>query len=137
MVDAHIASPHENPVFTDREGYDVEESKRFGLVQEIKINHPDYILFADESGCQTNQKQDGNVGNRKYIVQHDTTHQVICITADHRFTILTFTPGSGEAVCCMLIFKHKEKEFPMTWKTGIDITVKKPICNKKEKLFWS
>ncbi len=50
----------------------MEESERFGLIQEIKIDHPDYILFADESGCQTNQKQDGNVGNRKYIVEHGT-----------------------------------------------------------------
>jgi hypothetical protein len=93
MVDAHIAPPHENPVFMDREGYDMEESDRFGLAHEIKINHPDYILFADESGCQTNQKQDGNFGNRKYIVKHGTTPQVICSTADHQFTILSFTSG--------------------------------------------
>ena len=55
MIDAHIASPHVNPVYTDREGIEVEESERFGLIQEIKIDHPNYILFADESGCQTNQ----------------------------------------------------------------------------------
>jgi hypothetical protein len=131
MVQANIASPRENPVYLDREGYEVGESERFGLIQEMKIDHPDYILFADESGCQTNQKQDGNVGNRKYIVQHGTVPQVVCSTADHRFTILPFTSGSGEAVCCVIIFQHKEEEVPMTWKTGIDITVENPIRNEK------
>ena len=69
MIDALIASPREKPVYTDREGYEVKESEKFGLVQEIKIDHHDFMLLADESGCQTNQKQDGNVGNRKYIVE--------------------------------------------------------------------
>jgi hypothetical protein len=131
MFDAHIASPREKPVYKDHEGYEVEESERFGLVQEINIDHPDYILFEDESGCQTNQKQDGNVGNRKYIVKCNTTPQVICNTADQRFTILPFTSGSIEAVCCVLIFQHKEEEVPMTWKTGIDITLTNPVCNDK------
>jgi hypothetical protein len=134
MIDAHIASPCVNPVYTDREGIEVEESDRLGLIQEMKIDHPDYILFADESGCQTNQKQDGNLGNRKYIVEHGTIPQVICSTADHRFTILPFPSGSGEAICCVIIFKHKEEEVPMTGKTGIDITVENPIRNEKEKL---
>ena len=31
MIDAHITSPHENPVYTDHEGNEVEEHKRFGL----------------------------------------------------------------------------------------------------------
>ncbi len=104
MVDAQIASPRENPVYMDRTGNEVEGSERFGLAQELKIDYPDYILFADESGCQTNQKQDGNVGNRKYIVEQDTTPQVICSTTDHRFTILPFTSGSSEVVCCVHIF---------------------------------
>ena len=131
MLTANIASPREHPVYTDREGNEVQESERFGLAQSISIDHPDYILFADESGCQTNQKQDGKVANRKYIVEHGTVPQVICNTSDHRFTILPFTSGSGEAVCCVLIFQHKEDEIPMTWKTGIDITVENPLRNEK------
>ncbi len=38
----------------DHEEKEVEESERFGFVQEIKNDHPYYTLFADESGCQTN-----------------------------------------------------------------------------------
>ena len=84
MIEAHIASPHAHPVYMDREGNEVDESERFGYPQEMAIDHPDYILFADESGCQTNQKQDGNFGNIKYIAEQGTTPQVICSTANHR-----------------------------------------------------
>ena len=37
MIHAQIASPRENSVYMDCEGNEVEESERFGLVQEIKI----------------------------------------------------------------------------------------------------
>ena len=121
-------------MYTDCNGYEVEESDRFGMKQDIQINHPDYILFTDESRCRTNQKQDGNVGNRKYIVEKGTTPQIICSTTDHWFTILPFTSGSGEAVCCALIFQHKGEEVPMIWKSVIDITVENPVCNEKEEL---
>jgi hypothetical protein len=83
MIEAHIVSPPAHPVYMDHAGNEVEESERFGFLQEMAIDHPDYILFADESGCQTNQKQDGYVGNRKYIVEQGTAPQVICSTADH------------------------------------------------------
>ena len=69
------------------------------------------------------------MGLRKYIVKQGTTPQVICSTADHMFTILPFTSDLGEAVCCVIIFQHKEREVPMAWKTGINILVKNPICN--------
>ena len=98
------------------------------------IHHPDYILFADKSGCQTNQKQNRNVGNRKYIMEQSTRPQIFCSTLDHRFTILPFTSDSGKAVCCMLIFQHKEDKVPMTWKTEIDITVENSIRNEQEEM---
>ena len=49
MIDAHIASSCANPVYMDHGGNEVEESERFGYVQDIKIDHPDHIHFADES----------------------------------------------------------------------------------------
>ena len=55
--------------------------------------------------------------------------------ADHRFTILSFTSGLGEAICCVVIFQHKEEEVPMTWKTGINITVENPIWNEKGEIY--
>ena len=123
MVDAGVAVKLDTPIYTDRKGNEVEESKRFGLKQDIKITHPNYILFADESGCNTSQKKDGHVGGRKLIVQHGTVPQVMSSDKDTKFTLLPFTSASGEAVCCVVIFQHKSGKVPMEWKTGLDVTV--------------
>ena len=53
LVDAGIAVYREKPVFTDREGNNVNESDRFGLIQDILITHPHYLIFADKSGFNT------------------------------------------------------------------------------------
>ena len=104
MVEAHIASKRQEPVYTDRSGNEVEKSHRFGQKQDIKIDHPDYLIFADESGCQTNQEQDGSVGKTTHIVARGDVSQIMCSINDHQFTILPFTSASGHAVCCVLIF---------------------------------
>jgi hypothetical protein len=88
-------------------------------------------------GVKQLRNPDRSVGNIKYIVKQGTTPQVVCSTADQRFTILPFTSGSVEAVCCVIIFQHKEEEVPMTWKTGINTTVENPICNERQEIVWS
>ena len=93
-------------------------------------------FFVDERGCQT-KKQGGNADIGKCIVEDSSTPQVICRTEKHRFTILPFTSSPGNAVCCVLIFQHKEEEaaeVPTMRKTGIKISVENPIHNEKEKL---
>ena len=134
MVDARIASVREIPVFTDREGNEVEESEAFGFKQDIKIDHPDYLLFGDESGCSTNQKKDGHIAGTKFIVPTGTVPQILCSTNDHKFTILPFTSASGKAVCCVVIFKSETEEVPILWKTGMDITAENPAKNSKGKI---
>ena len=53
MIDAGIAERLAAPIYTDRVGNEVEESQRFGLKQDTKITRPEYLLFADETGCST------------------------------------------------------------------------------------
>jgi len=72
LVDAGVAIILDVPVFTDWHGNEVTEDEHFGVAQEIKITHPDYIIFADERGCNTSQKKDGQVDGRKLIVEKDT-----------------------------------------------------------------
>jgi len=48
LVKACVAINLDYPVFTDRDGKEVEEDERFGLKQDIKITHPHYIMFAAE-----------------------------------------------------------------------------------------
>ncbi len=56
MVDARIAVTLQNPIFTDINGKPKDdETKRFGLKQNIEITKPKWILFADESGFNTSQ----------------------------------------------------------------------------------
>ncbi|KAL3773882.1 hypothetical protein ACHAWO_007202 [Cyclotella atomus] len=69
MVDAGVAVYLEVKIFTDREGNVVDEEFAYGFAQDIKITHPDYILFADEVGCNTSQKDDGNVGGKKMLCE--------------------------------------------------------------------
>ena len=62
MVDACVAVPLQNPIFTDINGIPEDyKTKRFGLKQNIKITKPEWILFADKKRFNTSQKKDGNV----------------------------------------------------------------------------
>ena len=97
LVEGGVAINLDNPVFTYRSGKEVEEDERFGLKQDIKITHPHYIMFADETGCNTSQKKDGHVGGTKLIVEKGTVPQVMSSDTDHKFTLLPFTSASGEA----------------------------------------
>jgi hypothetical protein len=87
MVNANIASPRDNPVYLDREGNEVEESERFGLVQEFRIDHPDYILFAHERGCQTNQSRMEMLGTENSLLNmgQDLKRSVALLTTGLRF----------------------------------------------------
>jgi len=53
LVDAGVAINLDVPVFTDWHENEVTEDEYFGLVQEIKITHPRYIIFVDGTGCST------------------------------------------------------------------------------------
>jgi hypothetical protein len=61
-------------VYQDREGNIVSEDdpKRFGRATTHVLTHPERVLFVDEVGSNTSQKQDGNIGGRKLDVARGT-----------------------------------------------------------------
>jgi hypothetical protein len=122
MVDAGVAEKLERPIFTDRDGNEVSEDDptRHGLKSEYRTTHPEFIFFADETGCNTSQKKDGNYGGRKFICKKGTKPQQQASTADHPFTVLPFTSATGEAVCCVVIFQSNTDAVPLQWTSGID-----------------
>ncbi len=123
MVDDCAAVTLQNPIFTDiNEKPKDDETKRFGLKQNIKITKPEWILFANESGFNTSQKKDGHVGGQKFVIERGATPQIMASTTDHKFTLLPFTSASGEAVCCCIVFQGKG-DVPATWRTVVDLTV--------------
>jgi hypothetical protein len=123
FVDANVARALDTPVFMDRLGNIVEEEKKFGEAIDIEITHPDYILFGDETGCNTSQKKDGHEAGTKYVVARGQTPRTQSSTTDHRFTLLPITSASGEPVICVVIFQGKSKEIPANWVSGIDSRV--------------
>ena len=46
----------------------VTKERAFGEKVEYRVTHPEYILFADEVGNNTCQKDDGHMGGQKYLV---------------------------------------------------------------------
>ena len=58
MVDAGISEPLDRPIFTDIHGIEVGEADAFGKEQDTMIKNAHYLLFADETGCNTSQKKD-------------------------------------------------------------------------------
>jgi hypothetical protein len=131
MVEAGIAEKLAQPVFMDANGdvVDKDDPNRLGLECDIKITHPDYLLFADETGCNTSQRKDGHYGGRKYVTERGTTPKTIAANTDKHFTVLGFTAANGDPVLCVIIFASEKELISGNWATGIDPTVS-PILDE-------
>jgi hypothetical protein len=93
-------------MWRNAEGEIVEsEADAFGLNSKYELIHPDMLIFVDELGCTTNQKQDGD--NEKYLCPKSGWPQQQVATKDLHFTILGFTAADGSPVMCTIIFAAK------------------------------
>jgi hypothetical protein len=45
-----------------------EIQREAGLPSKYKLTRPEFILFVDKTGCNTNQLNDGKVGNELFIL---------------------------------------------------------------------
>jgi hypothetical protein len=68
-----------------------------------KLTRPEKVLFVDEVGENTSQKQDGHIGGWKLVVVHGTRSQERNCYNDAYVTVLGFTATSGEPVMCVAI----------------------------------
>jgi hypothetical protein len=63
MVKAGVAEKLPEAVWFDREGNIVlNEEEAFGMKLQYALKHPDYCVYVDEMGSNTNQKADGHLG---------------------------------------------------------------------------
>ena len=70
-----------------------------------ELIHPDYVLFVDEVGNNTNMRDDGQIGGTKYLgVVKGQSAKLTSSCADARWTLLGFTNGNGEPILCAIIF---------------------------------
>ncbi len=68
----------------------------------------------------------------KFITKKGTVPQQMASTKDHWFTLLPFTSATGDAVCCVVIFKSDKIEPDFEVKMGIDVRKKNSRNNKGE-----
>ena len=115
MVEAGIAEELEEEIQHER-----------GLPTKYALTKPEFLLFVDETGCNTNQLNDGKVGGELFIMPKNIGDGAAPAgaTTDLHFTVLPFISGTGEPVLCAIIFKSEQQisEIPVNWKTGIDLT---------------
>jgi hypothetical protein len=125
MVTAGIAEKTDKPVMYDKDGKITEdESKMVGRPTNFIMKHPEYLLFVDETGCNTNQKEDKYVGGEQFILPKlESAGGVIGAATDIHFTVLCFTSATGDPVMCAVILKSDKNvaDLPISWKLGIDI----------------
>ena len=74
------------------------------------------LIFVDELGCNTNQKQDGD--NEKYLCPKSGRPQQRAATKDSHFTVLGFTAADGNPLMCAIIFAAKSLR--EEWVMGFD-----------------
>jgi len=101
-----------------------DKDNAVGEKVEYKITHPDHILFVDEVGNNTCQKDDGHKGGQKFLVERSSQPRTACSTSDAHWTTLGFTSGNGKPVLCAIIFAAET--LSVEDRLGIDIFAK---CN--------
>jgi len=117
LCTAGLACEHDEPVWRNSEGEVVDsEEKAFGLKSKYELIHPDMLIFVDELGCNTNQKQDGD--NEKYLCPKSGRPQQRAATKDSHFTVLGFTAADGNPLMCAIIFAAKSLR--EEWVMGFD-----------------
>jgi hypothetical protein len=82
------------------------------------LDKPEYLVFVDEVGNNTNQEKDGNIGGEKFLCISKERAQQRASTKDAHFSVLGFTCGNGQPIMCAIIFAAKQID-PL-WVQGID-----------------
>lgn len=135
MVEAKVAIKLEEEIMLDADGKEVfTKEEMVGRPTKYILTHPDQVLFVDETGCDTNQKSDKNVGGRLYVLPtNETDGGKVGATSEIHFTVLCFSNANGTPLMCAVILKSTkaQRELPLRWTFGIDIR-KNMISGKNE-----
>ena len=105
LHEAGVASKYEGEgVWTNAAG-DIVPTKEDALGRKCKyhLTHPNYLLFVDEVGSNTNMTSDKNKGGEQFVCERGTVPRQQASNTDIHFTCLGFTNASGEAVMCGII----------------------------------
>ena len=131
MDEAGVLQDLEEPVWLNLAGEIVaSEAEAFGEKVTQTVKHPDYVLFVDEVGNNTNMKDDGRVGGERLLKGRGETAEVTAATSEAHFTVLGFTAATGEPEMCAIIFAASE----LTQELQFGIDVRAPMVEGDDSL---
>jgi len=121
---SNVAIKLDDPVWLNKENKIVQcKEEAFGRQTPYYITHPEYLVFIDEVGDNTSQKNDGNAGGEKFIVDKDK-HAI----KNHRTKIVTlpclglpFQLASPCAVQLLTALKLKMKMWQSEWEYNLGV----------------
>lgn len=91
---------------------------------EYDLTHPDYILYVDEVGNNTCQKEDGSKGDQNMLVRRGSEAKTACSTPNDHWMTLGFTADNGEPVLCVIIFASEI--LSVEERLGVDMNAPSP-----------
>ena len=125
MEIAGVAKKLPQPEWQNGKGEKVSNKEdAVGEKVEYQLTHPDHILYVDEVGNNTCQKEDGGKGGQKMLIGRGTEARTACSTSDAHWTTLGFTAGNGEPVLCVIIFASET--LTVEERLGVDIHAASP-----------
>lgn len=109
------------PIFTNEDGEAVAtEAEARGRPCRFRLKHPERLLHLDETGCNTNQKNDGQRGGKRFIAERGMKCVIAGANANIRFTALPISDSNGKPAMCVLICQSESNETPRNWFAGVD-----------------
>jgi hypothetical protein len=109
MVESRIAMKMPEEVWLDKDGVVVEEEHlAFGRKTKYVMTRPNYLVFVDEVGDNTSQKDDGNIAGTKYVVGRKNRALMRAAHNDCHFTTLGFSLADGRPLLCVIIIACSE-----------------------------
>jgi hypothetical protein len=126
MVECGVAVKLDEEKMFDKNGNITEDPEEmYGRPSRYHLIHPERCLFVDETGCNTNQKDDGHQGGKLYVLDKNQTEGArVGSFSDLHFTVMPFIAGTGEPVLCAIIVKSEKKieDLSVLMHLGIDYT---------------
>jgi hypothetical protein len=109
MVSSRVAIELEEEVMVRLDGsITSNKEEQAGRKTKYLLTRPEFVLFVDEVGCNTSQKNDGNNGGQKFIIQDGQRALLRSSFGDCHFTVLGFTNASGDPVLAVIIMASTE-----------------------------
>jgi hypothetical protein len=92
---------------------------KFGRNTRYQLIKLEPCVYVDKTGCSINMKNDGNVGERGYVMGlYKLKEGSTSVVSGIDFTVLAFTSGTGEVILCSISIKSDKDvaDLPISWK---------------------